>query len=659
MKNELSILLLIIAIIIFAGTAASETTDEASDVYKLGEVIVTGERPGVEAVATQWEITAFEIENKNVKTLDEALELLPGVNISSRTQGVPRVDLRGMRSRHVILLLNGIPINSTSDGQFNPAIIATENIAKIKVSYSGSSVLYGQGALGGVINIITKKGKKGFNGSISGEIDEEGDDTSRVNLSGGTERFNAFISGSIKNSDGYRMSDDFSATALEDGGIRDNSYSERENFFANAGYTINDLWKIGLTLEEFGGEYGSPPAAIDKSIDPVFGKNAKYEQVKDYNGSTAQFSVAYDPENPFEMRVWGFYNEYEEERAQYDNATYSSFNGKNNYYTNDETKITGWNFQGSYDFGSHGRLTGSFAYEQDEFYSAGSISSKKNKPLDTPYNYYYEVDIQSLALEYDVLLFSKLNLALGYSHHWQKRDIGNDDNEGSFLFGVDYIVSDETSIRASISRKIRFPSLEQLYSIDSGNLALTTEESMNYELGVTQQFPWDIVADLAVFLNDVDDFIEKDDVTDINQNNDEYRFKGVELNLQKPFLKTGLIKLGYTYLDSENRSAGALTDVLQNRPENKFTLECSYAWSSGLSAYASIMHVADQYNVAGALAQELEDFTLVDIKLQQKILNDRVLAYIGAANLFDENYEESYGFPKAGRKAYIGMRINF
>ena len=658
MKRGVWVLLGVLFCLGFVASAASAASGDASDVYTLGEVVVTEDRPGVEAVATQWEITAADIDRSNAKTLDKALKLLPGVYISSRAQGIPRVDIRGMRSRHVVLLLNGIPINSTSDGQFNPAIIGTDNIAKIKVSYGGSSVLYGQGALGGVINIITKKGKKGVRGSVSGEVSERGNKTGGMNVSGGTDKFDALVSASIEDSDGYRMSGGFTQTVLEDGDTRNNSDKERANLFANTGYTINDALKIGFTVEESRGEFGSPPAAIDKTADPVFGKKVKYARVEDYEGSSAQFSAAYDPDSPFGLRAWVFYNEYEEESAEYDSDTYSTFKKKGNYHTTDTTKITGGNLQCTYDLGTMGRLTGSLASEKDQFDSTGATSSKNNKPLDTPYDYDYEIDMHSLALEYSLLLFSKLDIVVGYSHYWQQREQGDDDNEGSALLGASYRISDQTSIRASVSRKVRFPSLSQLYAVGEGNTTLTPEQSTNYEIGLTQQLPWGIEADLAGFLIDVEDYIEKD-ANGVNQNNDAYRFQGVELILRKPFLDTGLVKLGYSYLDSENRSAGAATDILQYRPKHKVTLACSYAWDMGLSAYAGFMHVADQYYTSGALAEKLDDYNLVDLKLEQRIIKDRLYGYIGATNLFDEDYEESYGFPQTGRTAYAGMKLTF
>ena len=124
------------------GYGAEENSPNQTEAYTLGEVVVTAPSGGVESVGTVAEITAEDIEQKNARNLSQALALLPGLDVRTGAKGVPRIRLRGFTSRHVVLLLNGVPINSTYDGQFDPAIIPTENIAKIKVSYGTSSVLY-------------------------------------------------------------------------------------------------------------------------------------------------------------------------------------------------------------------------------------------------------------------------------------------------------------------------------------------------------------------------------------------------------------------------------------------------------------------------------------------------------------------------------------
>ena len=207
----------------FPQNGFSETETQQTAAYTLGEVVVTGERVGVEAIGTVREITADDIARRDARNLNQALELLPGLDIRTATDGIPRIDLRGFRSRHVLLLLNGIPFNSAFDGQFDPSIIPVENIAKIKVSYGNNSVLYGQGGLGGVINVITKKGTEGIQGNVKLETGARNRNLGSFSVSGAKDRFDAFVSGSALDSDGFVLANDFEATSEEDGGLSENS----------------------------------------------------------------------------------------------------------------------------------------------------------------------------------------------------------------------------------------------------------------------------------------------------------------------------------------------------------------------------------------------------------------------------------------------------
>jgi len=651
-----SLLILILGVGSLGYGAEANSTDQTG-VYTLGEVVVTAQSGGVESVGTVTEITAKDIEDKNARTLDEALELLPGLDVRTGGNGIPRIRMRGFTSRHVVLLLNGIPYNSTYDGQFDPSIIPTENIAKIKVTYGTSSVLYSQGGLGGVINIVTKKGTQGFSGSLSGEVGERGQLLGRFNMSGGSGPFDYLVSGSAENSDGFRLSSDFDSTDYEDGGLRENSDRETDNLFANLGYSVGKDWKIGLTVETSSGEFGKPPQTKDKGDDPYFLNNPKYDRVEDYDGFSTQLAADYDPDGPFGLRMWVFYNELEEDLARYDGDDYDAITKKNSYRKDDETRTQGGSLQASYDFDRAGYLTGAFSYQQDKYDSDGDFGN--GNPIDAD----NELATHSLALEYTISPLADLEFVVGYSHHWlDKKDGGNDDDKGSYLLGARYRISEETQVRASFSRKIRFPSIKQLYDTDDGNSDLNTEKSTNYELGITQQLPWNVEADLVGFLNDVDDYIEKLTNATPYENLEEYRFMGIQLFLEKRFLETGSVRAGYTYMDSEDRSSGAQRDEMQYRPEHKATLEGRYSWNFGLSAYASFMYVVDQYYYsrnAPLLKRKLDNYSIVDVKLEQRIVNDLLYAYVGANNILDKDYEESYCVPQAGRLVYCGLKVVF
>jgi outer membrane receptor protein involved in Fe transport len=115
-------------------------------------------------------------------------------------------------------------------------------------------------------------------------------------------------------------------------------------------------------------------------------------------------------------------------------------------------------------------------------------------------------------------------------------------------------------------------------------------------------------------------------------------------------------------MDTKDKSPNTEKDELQNRPEHKLTFETQYIFGFGLSAYASVLYVADQYFYSRNTPlqkRKLNDYTLVDLRLDQAFLKKRFHIYLGVDNLFDRDYEEAYGFPQAGRTFYAGTRFHF
>jgi len=636
----------------------AETAVQNTSAYTLGEIVVSGERGGVEAIGTVRQITADDIARRNAQTLEQVLALLPGLDIRTATDGVPRVDLRGFRSRHVLLLLNGIPFNSAFDGQFDPSIIPVENIAKIKVSYGNHSVLYGQGGLGGVINIVTKKGTEGLKGSAKLEVAERGRFLQRLTVSGAKDQFNAFVGGSVLDSKGFALSDDFTANTEEDGGLRENSDKEHKNLFANLGYAPNDVLQIGVVVNTMEGEFGKPPIAIPKNSDTVYASNPKYVRVENYDGFSGQLSMNCNLSGPLNLRGWLFANQYDEDENRYDDNQYNSINNKNSYFSNTTTKINGGTLQAAADLQTMGLFTVALSAEEQTYESSGLKRTKKGNPL-VPFSYDYTLKIYSAALEYEVSPLDRLGFVFGYSHHWLEKDDGSSYDEGGFLAGAHYDVFENTRIKGSVARKIRFPSIRQLYEDTTGDPNLTPEKSSNYELGIEQRLFERTTLSLTGFYIDVKDYIEK--ITTTFENNDEYRFQGIELSAETRNIQNLLLRAGYTFMDTKDKSTGTGKDELQYRPEHKLTFESQYVFDFGLAIYASVLHTAGQYfysKNAPYQKRELNDYTLVNIKLNQT-LKKQIDIYVGVDNLFDRDYEESYGFPRPGRTVYVGTEFRF
>ncbi len=145
-------------------------------------------------------------------------------------------------------------------------------------------------------------------------------------------------------------------------------------------------------------------------------------------------------------------------------------------------------------------------------------------------------------------------------------------------------------------------------------------------------------------------------------NNDKYRFQGVELTAETRWVDELLLRAGYGYLHTEDRSSQWERDELQYRPEHKLTGEVKYGFDFGLSIYTSVMYLADQYyysNTDQPIQRELGDYVVVDLKVDQEVIGDRWRLYAGADNLLDEDYEQSYGLPRAGRTVYAGTELSF
>lgn len=628
---------------------------EDTGIYELGEVVVSEAKPIVESVGTVREITAEDIQNKGARTLDEAIELLPGMYIRTGADGVPRVDLRGFRSRHVVLLLDGIPINSTFDGNFNPSLIPVESIEKTKVSYGTHSMLYADGGLGGVINIVTKRGKKGIHGMVHGEAGEGDHYLGSFNFSGVHEKVDFFLGGSILDRNGFRLSDDFDETPQENGDIRENSDKRRNNLFANVNFAPTDKVLIGAVFNYLRGEFGKPSTTIFPRDD--FSDAQRFERMDNFEGYSGHLSLSYDLPGPFGLRSWVFFNQLTEEENRYDDGNFDSITRNGAFHHDNETRVMGAALQTTYDLKTAGFLTLGLKGREEEFETDGFDVTRTGR-VDVRDE--RDIEVYSAALEYEVVPLKNLGLVFGYSHNWLERD-GGDDNEGSYLVGAYYDIHENTRIKGSFARKIRFPDIRQLYDISRGNPDLETEKSDNYELGIEQKLPWNTRATLTGFLIEVDDYIEFiDNVSDKFVNFNEYEFKGIEFTAENRYVKNLLLKAGYTYTYTKDKSPNTDRDELQYRPEHIATLEGTYAFNFGLSAHMNVRYVADQVfysRTTPVRKKNLDDYTLVNVKLDQALLKGRLNFYLGADNVFDEDYEQRYGFPQEGRFIYGGIQV--
>jgi vitamin B12 transporter len=647
---------------ILQNPALAQTKDNYN---RMAEIVVSAKPlSGSEAAGTVHRVTAEQIRRRGADTLDEALELVPGVIVREGPEGTPRIDIRGFRTRHVQLFINGIPIRETFDDQFDPTTIPVENIAEIKVTTGGGSVLYGQGGNGGAIDIITKKGVKGVQGSVSAEAGTGERYIGRGTVGSANDKIDVFASAS------YYDRDHFNSTDKHDtpDGITDqrlNSDRQRTSFFGNMGYQLSEETQLGLTVSHDRGENGKPPVIDPADPADPFAKNPKFERVDDLNSTMLQLALSGDPDGPFQYRVWGYYNQRFQEENRYDNTMTSNDPDtwtqvrKNSFQEESDTRIQGVSTQLKYKVGNAGTATLGLNGEIDRWESDG-FTVTNNSGAREAIDEKRELAFYSAALEYEHNFSDRLGGVIGGSRQFMNKDEGTDEDDFTYLIGAFWQLTDSTLLRANHSRKVRFPSIKQLYSGSSANPDLDPETTWHYEAGVEQTLPARTLLQLTGFYIKAEDFIEKDS-SDVNRNFQELRFQGIETALTTRAVDNAMLRIAYTFLDTEDESDNATRDELQYRPTHVVTIEASYTFGFGLNIFASMKHVADQYfyDDTETLKKQLDDFTVVNLKLNQALGASGVSIYAGVDNLFDEAYEESYLLPQPGRTLYAGVECLF
>ena len=651
MTRSLTVLLMAAAVALAQPVFAKDAE------YVLGEVVVESGKPGVEDVTNVAEVTAADIEMRGATTLNEAIEMIPGVYIRTAADGTPRIDIRGYRTRHIKLLINGVPFQSTYDGQFDPASIPAENIARIVLTKGASSVLYGAGGTAAVINIITKGGEQGMHGSVgvrAGEIDSY---LGKASLSGGNEKGFFFGSASHLYSHAYPVSDDFDKTDAQDSDTRENSDRERNSAFFNGAYNIGDSTQLGMVLSYTGGSYGKPPSVITDSKDP-FGKTAKYERLEEYSELASQLNLSHEFDFPLTISAALFANQRNELTKSYDDDSYSTTDASGSSKSDSTSTIAGANLRASYDFDAYGVLSAALSGENQSWDETGFTKKKKGETvIDT------DQDLQeySAALEYSITPIDQVTLVAGGGYVAQSGPESESVHDWTYILGASYRPFEGTTLSANHARKVRFASVRNLFDATSGNEDLDPEIARHFEIGLDQELPFKTVFTGAVFRTYAEDLIEKDNVTEIYENYEEYLLEGFEVGLENRFFDSFWARASYAYLHTEDKSDDSERDELQYRPRDTVTVEAQYTCPFGTSLYASVQYVANQYtyNDDATEKKRMDDFTVVDLKLSHAFLDDALKVYAGVNNLFDEDYEESYGFPRPGRALYCGIDYAF
>ncbi|WP_086481907.1 TonB-dependent receptor plug domain-containing protein [Oceanospirillum sanctuarii] len=686
-----------LAVMLATPAIANDVSEEQTNVFDLQDVIVIrgGMPTAQQKSTTRYTLDRAKIREQGVETLDQALNSLPGVYVRTGPDGVPRVDMRGFRTRHVTLLINGVPANSSYDGQFDPTLIPADRIERIEVAMGPSSLLYGPGGNAGVINVITKTGVQSQ--GISAELGMGNDGRKKAGLS---------VAGRGQNSDwllaytGYRQDaftvpDDYDTAPYEDGGARENSDVKSDQLYTAANWQISGQTKIGLTAELGQAEKGKPGRAGALTDSTV-----RFERVDDLDNAGIQLSLSHQLSGNNGVRGFVYLNQHDKLLQRYEDETYQvitrstdsrsrnlGFNGQwllesgdhlftlgligeRQGYDADETRYSasgsgsGSGSGGGSDSGSGsgggsgsgsggGSGSGSGGGSGTSAASLTRTAAATTAGTGTTTSFDESQDLYNLVAEYQWQPSDNFGSSLGLGLH--RSDVQGE-TEPSATISVYQDLSADLRLNAALARKIRFPSIRNLYEGSAANPNLDTEKTDHIELGSRYFVTAKDTLSAAIYRSDMENYIEKD--TDgVYRNYAEYRFQGIDLLWQNRALDALALDLGYSYLDAVNVGEDDQNrDQLQNRPEHMVKASLTARLPFELSARLDAQRIMGQVYYDNTGAVEIDDYNLFDLNLMQPLPVKGFSWQLNITNLTDELYYQSQDLPAPGRQWMFSLK---
>lgn len=507
---------LMVAAILIVNTPIMAEENIASQ--RLNETVISTENFETSVLDTAKNVTIVtqeDIQNKGASTVAEALKGVPGLTVNSLGGSDPIFDLRGSGATaksNTLVLLDGIPLNAV-DGTYNTSGIPVAQIDKIEVIPSGGAVMYGDGATGGVINIITKSPlDKNNYGNIGMEIGSWNTRKGTVNY--GTkirDKFLFDLSYNNYKSDGYRSLDSryASGDTRESIWLRGKYLLDDGYFEAKYNYGKNkDSWTSALTREQF----EENPKQTGKDAGKELNKTNNYMMT--YNkkiGENLSFLVygGYDTKKLSPKATWG---DSRTDIKQYYIKPQIKYNyGKESYL------ILG----GDYKKSEVERFTYKTKLEKESF--AGYLINKTT--------------------------IGKLQLSQGYRRSndkyndksvMSKGDLDKKFDNDSFEFAVNYLYSDTGSVYLSFVQGFRTPNADDL-GYWYGDI--DAQETKAYELGIKDMYKNTFISS-SIFLIDTDKEIYYEKVSGYGGKNRNFDGKvrriGGQVSLQHYFDKLTL-----------------------------------------------------------------------------------------------------------------------
>lgn len=604
----------------------------------LGEIVVTATRdelPLEQVGSSITVITAKQIEQKQAQTVADVLRTVPGLDVvrTGSQGGTTSVFMRGAKSEHTLVLIDGIEMNdpSSAGGTFNFGHLTVDNIERIEVLRGPQSTLYGSHAIGGVINIITKRGDGPPRGSVSFEAGSFATTRETVAISGGADQVHFSLAASRLDTDGISSAGKRYGNHEKDGD-QNSAITTRLGITPTPNSEIDMVLKYGRSRNEIdngGGAGEDDPNHIMRSSE-LFTRGQGWLSLFD-NLWEQKLGVSYSDIS--------WHDDNDPDAAHPVDRLRSSFQG--------QTVKLDW----QHILNLHKTTTLTMGLETKEEQGSSDYHSVSS------FGPYDSIWSKQTARTNSVYLQDQINIQ---DHWFSTIGVRLDDHDrfGSqttYRFTTAYLIKQSgTKLKGSYGTGFKAPSLYQLYS-SYGSPNLKPDKSSGWDLGLEQGLPFlKTTFGATWFKNRYSQMIDFDMNTWTYTNVAKAHTQGLELTTAVQPLDELSLRFAYTYMETEDDSTGK---ELVRRPKNKLSLDANYSFLKKAHLSLGLVYVGSRYNDK-ANSQELGGYTLVNLAGSYDVTKNLQL-FGRIDNLLDREYEEVLGYGTPGIGAYAGLKVSF
>lgn len=647
-KRICCLVLLFFSLLSFNAFAAEETTID------IEKIVVTSSRSKEEIKNSTKGVTIIDeedIQQSNAQTIPDLLRTEADVEIRdyNGTGKQVNVDMGGFGETgptNMLVLIDGRRVNAVDLSNTDWSQISLSQVERIEIVRGANSVLYGDNASGGVVNIITKKGSGKPTLSLESKGGSYQTSSTSLESSGSDKKTSYRVSAEYFNTDGYRQ----------------NSQLFRKDFGLQLGHEFDPLLNTNLTFGYHEDEYGLPGALKESELASL-GRRATTKPNDTANSQ--DYFANLEITNDFQDR--GALTTAISGRVRSVDSDYISMSDVN------DTQIVTLGLTPKYTLKSdllncaNTLIIGGDFYHTKDGIMDNNLFAKDKIEISKDTLAFYVQDqfhpTERLTIkagarrEATGFVFNQLTEA-----NLKQKSKTVDE---AYEIGASYVYQEDSNVFANYSTSFRQPLVDEFFSTNSFapffpgglNSSLSTQTGKNTEIGVRHSLTKKITGALSYFRHDISNEIFLNPETYANSNYDKTLHQGVEFRTDIATSDSLGFFTTYTLTQAEFGKGQFKGNQIPAVPMHKASAGIKITPNSRLRINVIANYVGSMYLVSDQANAfpKLNDYVTIDLNLRYSIQKDFEL-FINLNNILNEKYSEygvmSSGFPPPKQRAF-------